>query len=53
MKRNYESGATVELVANPATGYEFVAYSEGGTSKSTSADYSFVIRKDTALTATF
>lgn len=52
-EETYESGATVELVANPATGYEFVAYSEGGTSKSTSADYSFVIRKDTALTATF
>lgn len=49
----YDSGATVELVASPSTGYEFDNWTEGGVVKDTDATYTFTIRKDTNVTANF
>ena len=45
----YEHGATAELTATPATGYEFVKWSNDETAN----PYSFEVTEDVTLTATF
>lgn len=49
----YEEGATVTLVATPASGKRFVRWSEHGTVVSTSATYTFTAQSDRTLVATF
>ena len=49
----FASGTTVQLVATPASGYGFTSWSEGATTASTNANYSFVATADRALVANF
>ena len=47
------SGTPLTITATPVTGYDFVAWKEGDTQVSTSAEYQFTPTKDVTLTATF
>ena len=47
------SGTSLTVKATPVTGYDFVAWKEGDTQVSTSAEYQFTPTKDITLTATF
>jgi hypothetical protein len=49
----YEFGATVNLVANPYTNYQFVGWYENNIRISTLMSYSFVVTRDVALEARF
>lgn len=49
----YEHGETVTLVATPNTNYEFVNWTKGGEEVSTTAEYSFVAKKDSSFVANF
>ncbi len=49
----YIDGATVTLTATPNCGYRFVQWTSNGTSVSTDNPVSFIVTKDTALTAEF
>jgi len=46
-------GTTAELIASPATGYNFVNWTEGGVEVSTNATYSFTVDADRNLVANF
>jgi len=48
---NYSNGATVS--ANPATGYQFVNWTQGGTSVSTNSSYTFTVTGNRTLVANF
>jgi uncharacterized repeat protein (TIGR02543 family) len=48
---NYGNGATVS--ADPATGYQFVNWTQGGTSVSTNSSYSFTVTGNRTLVANF
>ncbi|MDX9847783.1 MAG: T9SS type A sorting domain-containing protein, partial [Tenuifilaceae bacterium] len=50
---NYNHNSTVNLVATPNTGYEFVNWTEGGTEVSTSSTYDFTATADRNLVANF
>jgi uncharacterized repeat protein (TIGR02543 family) len=49
----YSANASVELAANPASGYSFFGWTSGGASLGTASLLSFVLQKDTAITANF
>jgi len=49
----YASGASVTLVATPATGYVFTNWTEGGVEVSSSPSYTFNTQTDRALVANF
>ncbi|MDR2927659.1 MAG: hypothetical protein LBV41_05605 [Cytophagaceae bacterium] len=49
----YEYGATASAVAEPATGYRFVNWTEAGEQVSINATYNFTVRSDRNLTANF
>jgi len=53
LSASYLSGDPVTVVATPATGYEFVNWTEDGTEVSTSANYTFVVTSDRNLVANF
>jgi subtilisin family serine protease len=50
---SYEYGQTATLVATPATGYDFVNWTEDGAEVSTELIYSFNVLKDRSLVANF
>ena len=50
---SYDYGETVELTATPATGYEFINWTEGGIEVSTNATYSFTVTEDRTLVANY
>jgi YVTN family beta-propeller protein len=49
----FDHGSTVTLHAAANGGYRFVSWTEGGAEVSTSADYTFTVKKDRTLTAEF
>ena len=49
----YNYGSTAELTATPATGYDFINWTEDGTEVSTDAVYSFTVSEDRTLVANF
>jgi uncharacterized repeat protein (TIGR02543 family) len=49
----YSSGSSATVTATPATGYQFVNWTQGGSSVSTSASYSFTVTSDITLVANF
>ena len=49
----FTQGQSVSLTATPATGYDFVNWTEDGTEVSTSATYSFSVTEDRTLVANF
>ena len=49
----YNHGATVTMTANPATGYAFVNWTEGGQEVSTNASYTFPFTEGRTLVANF
>ena len=49
----YLKGASVTVVATPASGYTFDGWYAGGTRVSTSASYTFTLNEDVALEARF
>lgn len=49
----YNYGASVSLVATAASGYEFIRWTENGTSVSTNATYSFTATQNRTLVAVF
>ncbi|MBQ6772262.1 MAG: hypothetical protein IJP44_14960, partial [Bacteroidales bacterium] len=49
----YPSGETCTLIATPATGYDFVNWTEDGTVVSEEANYTFVVEDDVELVAHF
>lgn len=50
---SFVSGSSATLVANPATGYSFVNWTENGTALSSSASYSFIVAASRNLVANF
>jgi len=51
---SYNHGAEAQLRATPASGYEFVNWTNAqGAVVSTDADYNFIVNRDSALTANF
>ncbi len=50
---SYSPGANVALIASPASGYNFVNWTEGGTVVSTNASYSFSAVANRTLVANF
>ncbi len=50
---NYNYNQTANLIATPEIGYNFVNWTEGGTTVSTDSNYSFVVSSSRALTANF
>jgi uncharacterized repeat protein (TIGR02543 family) len=50
---NYSSGSSATVIATPAAGYQFVNWSQGGSSVSTSASYSFTVTDNRTLVANF
>lgn len=50
---SYENGASVTVVATPATGYKFVRWTEGGSQVSTNASYGFTATANRTLVAEF
>lgn len=50
---SYYSGETVELIATPNTDYEFVNWTENGTTVSSDSTYSFVANSNRTLVANF
>ena len=50
---SYYEGASVTVTANPAEGYQFVRWIEGGAEVSTSRNYTFYIYNDRNLEAVF
>jgi hypothetical protein len=50
---SYDYGTSVSLVATPATGYDFVNWTEGGTEVSTALTYTFTADKARTLVANF
>ncbi len=49
----YSSGSSATVTATPATGYQFVNWTQGGSSVSTSASYSFTVTSNITLVANF
>ncbi len=49
----YNTGTSVTVTATPASGYQFVNWTEGGTSVSTNPNYTFIISANRNLTANF
>ena len=49
----YSSGSSSTVTATPATGYQFVNWTQGGSSVSTSASYSFTVTSNITLVANF
>jgi len=49
----YSSGSSATLTANPATGYQFVNWTQGGAAVSTNASYTFTVTSDRTLVANF
>lgn len=49
----YQDGATVTMTATPASGYEFIKWTENGTAVSTQATYIFTATQDRTLVANF
>ncbi len=49
----YSSGSSATVNANPATGYQFVNWTQGGSPVSTSASYTFTVIADITLVANF
>lgn len=49
----FDSGTSVTVIATPASGYRFANWSEGGSSVSTSDNYTFSASVDRNLTANF
>ncbi len=50
---NYSSGSSATVTANPATGYQFVNWTQGGSPVSTSASYTFTVTASRTLVANF
>lgn len=50
---SYSPSSSVTVTATPASGYQFVGWTEGGTTVSTSSTYSFVISANRNLVAMF
>jgi len=50
---SYNSGATANLTATAASGYDFVNWTENGTQVSTNANYSFTVTSNRTLVAHF
>ena len=50
---SYNSGATANLTATAASGYDFVNWTENGTQVSTNANYSFTVTSNRTLVANF
>uniref|UniRef100_UPI0032176F75 InlB B-repeat-containing protein n=1 Tax=uncultured Draconibacterium sp. TaxID=1573823 RepID=UPI0032176F75 len=50
---SYNSGATANLTATVASGYDFVNWTENGTQVSTNANYSFTVTSNRTLVANF
>ena len=50
---SYQNGATVTLTATPASGYEFISWTENGTAVSTQLTYAFITMRDRSLVANF
>lgn len=50
---NFSPSATATVTASPATGYQFVGWTEGGTTVSTNSTYSFLVSANRSLVATF
>ena len=50
---NYSSGSSVTVTANPATGYQFVNWTQGGSPVSTSTSYTFTVTANRTLVANF
>nr|WP_321485231.1 choice-of-anchor D domain-containing protein [uncultured Draconibacterium sp.] len=50
---SYNNGATANLIATAAEGYDFVDWTEDGTTVSTNASYSFTVTSDRTLIANF
>jgi uncharacterized repeat protein (TIGR02543 family) len=49
----YGSGSSATVTATPATGYQFVNWTQGGSAVSTSASYSFTVTSNRTLVANF
>ena len=49
----FNSGASVTVTATPATGYQFVNWTESGSQVSTSASYTFTVTGNRTLVANF
>ncbi len=49
----YSSGSSATVTANPATGYQFINWSLGGSPVSTSASYSFTVTSNLTLVGNF
>ena len=49
----YSSGSSATVTANPATGYQFVNWTQGGSPVSTSVSYSFTVISNLTLVANF
>jgi uncharacterized repeat protein (TIGR02543 family) len=49
----YSSGSSATVTATPATGYQFVNWTQGGSSVSTSASYTFTVTANRTLIANF
>lgn len=49
----FSPSATATLTASPATGYQFIGWTEAGTTVSTNATYSFLVSANRSLVATF
>jgi hypothetical protein len=49
----FDTGTSVTIMATPASGYRFISWTEGGTSVSTSAGYTFTASENRTLTANF
>ena len=49
----YDSGASVTVTAIPASGYRFASWTDGSTTVSTNAGYTFTVTSNLTLTANF
>lgn len=49
----FSPSATATVTASPATGYQFVSWTEGGATVSTNSTYSFLVSANRNLVATF
>lgn len=49
----FSPSATATVTASPATGYQFMGWTEGGTTVSTNSTYSFLVSANRSLVATF
>ncbi len=49
----YDSGTSLTVTATPASGYRFGSWTEGGTTVSTSAGFTFTVTANRTLTANF